>query len=251
MTARLLSYNIRFGGRGREEGLADTIRGCSADIVVLQEATRPEVVERLARLTGMSVWASRPGQSLAFLSRIEIESHEWHRMLRAGRDSLEIVPAEPFPRIFGVHLSAIHANWTERRRVRELGILLNLVASRAGDFHVLAGDFNTLAPGEMLETRRLPPRLRPLVWLSGGRVRYKTIGLMLDAGYVDAYRYLHPEKPGYTFPTWDPHVRLDYYFVPAPFAERLTDCRVIADEDAAARASDHFPLAANFTLERA
>jgi len=40
---------------------------------------------------------------------------------------------------------------------------------------VLAGDFNTLAPGEDLDLKRLPPRLRPFVWLSGGRIRWRTI----------------------------------------------------------------------------
>lgn len=244
---KLLSYNIRFGGKGREEALAAVIRGCDADIIVLQEATRPDVVERLARLTAMPVRAAHPGQSLAFLSRIEIERHEWHPMLRPGRETLEIVPAGALPRIFGVHLSAIHSNWTERRRVRELRTLMELVAPYEGSFHLLTGDFNTLAPGEILDTRRLPPRLRPFVWLSGGRVRYETIGLMLDAGYVDAYRYTHPDEPGYTFPTWDPHVRLDYFFVPAQFAEHLTDCRVATDHPEAAQASDHFPLAASFT----
>ena len=61
-------------------------------------------------------------------------------------------------------------------------------------FHVLTGDFNTLAPGELLDFRKLPHRLRALVWLSGGRIRWRTIQLILDAGYVDAYRMLHADR---------------------------------------------------------
>ncbi len=45
---RLLSYNIRYGGAGREAALAAVIRAAAPDLVVLQEATNPQVVERLA-----------------------------------------------------------------------------------------------------------------------------------------------------------------------------------------------------------
>ena len=46
-----------------------------------------------------------------------------------------------------------------------------------------------------------------------------------------------------TFPTTDPHLRLDYVFVPAAYAERVTSCEVV-NNPLAARASDHFPLLA-------
>ena len=49
---RLLSYNIRHGGVGRVEAIAAVIRGCAPDLVVLQEATRPDVVRSLAEAAG-------------------------------------------------------------------------------------------------------------------------------------------------------------------------------------------------------
>ena len=48
MSLRFLSYNIRYGGTGREAQLASVIQGCAPDIVVLQEATDPRVIERVA-----------------------------------------------------------------------------------------------------------------------------------------------------------------------------------------------------------
>ena len=245
MSFRLLSYNIQRGGAGREALLAEVIRGCGPDVVLLQEAVNPEVVERLAALTGLPNWAAMRGHSLAFLSRAPVVRQEWHPLVRPGRGFLEVLFEGTECSFFGVHLSAVHSSWTEARRVREINLLLEAVARRGGEgFHLLAGDFNTLAPGELLETRRLPPRLRPLVWLSGGRVRYRTIQVMLDAGYADGFRRLHPSEPGYTFPTWDPHVRLDFVFLPEGHAHRLKECRVVADEHAVADASDHFPLLA-------
>ena len=45
MTFRLMTYNIRHGGTGRVQAIASVINACSPDLVVLQEATRPENVE--------------------------------------------------------------------------------------------------------------------------------------------------------------------------------------------------------------
>ena len=131
--------------------------------------------------------------------------------------------------------------------MRELRSLLAWVETRGAGLHCMVGDFNTLAPGELLDAQKLPPRLRALVWLSGGRVRYQTIQILLAAGYTDAFRRLHPEDLGYTFPTWDPHVRLDFLFLPTRYEARVTGCRVLTDHPQVKEASDHFPLL--FTLE--
>ncbi len=111
---------------------------------------------------------------------------------------------------------------------------------------MVVGDFNTLAPNEALDLSRLPYRLRLLVWLSGGRIRWQTIAIMLGADYVDGYRALNANREGYTFPTWDPHVRLDYAFTPKAFADRLISCSVAAVDPELKRASDHFPLRVQF-----
>ena len=245
MTFRLLSYNIRHGGAGREAPLVEVIASCRPDLVVLQEATRPAVIETLAARCGMAEWRARPRTSLGFMSREPARHHAWHRPPLSRHAFLEIHPAAvDFP-VFGVHLSAVHAAWTERRRAFELGRLLQGIRSHQHGFHVLAGDFNTLAPGELLEVRKLPYRLRPLVWMSGGRIRWRTIQLILNAGYADGFRRLHPEDTGLTFPVWNPHVRLDYVFVPAGQTGRLVSCEVIRMA-AAHDASDHFPLLAEF-----
>jgi endonuclease/exonuclease/phosphatase family metal-dependent hydrolase len=147
-----------------------------------------------------------------------------------------------------VHLSAVHAAWTERRRRYELRALLHSIKAHEHGFHVLAGDFNTLAPGELLDFRKLPHRLRALVWLSGGRVRWRTIQMVLDAGYTDVFRRLHPDDPGFSFPTWDPHARLDFVFTPQRHHFRIARCEVVSTPDAVS-ASDHFPIAADVELD--
>ena len=243
MTLRLLSYNVRYGGTGREPQLAAAIRAADPDLVVLQEATEPRVVERLSAETDLKIWAAEPGHSLAYLSRIAVARHEWHRPRGSRRHFVEIEPEGLNLRVYGVHLSAVHSFFTERRRMRELRSMLAWVETRHVDFHVFVGDFNTLPPGDVLHWRQLPMRLRPMVWLSGGSVRYQTIQIMLAAGYADGYRLLHPpEERGYTFPTWNPHVRLDFVFLSRGYEDRLKDCRVLADAPSVKEASDHFPL---------
>ena len=247
MSFRLLTYNIQRGGRARVERIARVIKGCEPDVVVLQEATDRTTVERLASLTAMAGWGTSRRQSLGFLSRQPVAQATWRRPFVSRHAFIEVVPAGEQIRIFGVHLSAVHAAWTEQRRVYELRALLRSVKRHQHGLHVLAGDFNTLAPGELLDTNRLPLRLRPFVWGSGGQIRWRTIQTVLDAGYVDSYRTRHPGKPGLTMPTWDPHVRLDYVFVPRSFAERVISCDVVTDAEAAA-ASDHFPVVADLAM---
>jgi endonuclease/exonuclease/phosphatase family metal-dependent hydrolase len=135
----------------------------------------------------------------------------------------------------------VFAAWTERRRVYELKRLLHGVRRHEHGFHVLAGDFNTLAPGELLHVDRLPLRLRPFVWISGGSIRWRTIETVLGAGYLDAFRLKHPADAGLTLPAAAPQVRLDYVFVPNAFANRIVSCDVVHHPEAA-DASDHLPV---------
>lgn len=243
MTFRLLSYNIRHGGTGRAEPLARVIEACRPDLVVFQEATDPDLLERVAARCGMAQCGARPKTSLGFMSRNACADHAWHRPRFSRHAFLEIHPPGVDFGIFGVHLSAVHAAWTERRRALELQSLLRSIRGYDRRFHLLVGDFNTLAPGELLEVRKLPHRLRALVWMSGGRIRWRTIQMVLNAGYADGYRTLHPGDPGLTFPVWAPHVRLDYVFLPATSRHRLVTCEVVR-HDATRVASDHFPLLA-------
>jgi endonuclease/exonuclease/phosphatase family metal-dependent hydrolase len=238
---RLLTYNIQHGGRKREAAIADAIRAANPDLVVLQEARYPESVNQIADLAGLTQFGARRGESLAFISREPVIHAAWHKPRVSRHAFLEVVPADTRWRVFGVHLSAVHAAWTEQRRVFELRALLRAIAEHQHGPHVLAGDFNTLAPGELLDPLKLPARLRALLWLSGGRVRWRTIQTILDAGYRDAFRHIHPDVVGSTFPTWDPHIRLDYLFIPGAFAQNVTGCDVV-DGETVRTASDHLPL---------
>jgi exodeoxyribonuclease-3 len=93
----------------------------------------------------------------------------------------------------------------------------------------------------------MPAWIRALVWISGRDIQRKTISVMREAKYVDGFRHLHPDDKGYTFPVWEPHLRLDYIFVPGRFTDRLKRCEVIRQAGVAA-ASDHLPVLSEVEL---
>lgn len=244
---RILSYNILKGGAGREAQIADVINSSRPDLVILQEAYKGNVVENLAAACGMTHWGASVGHSVAFMSKLDVAGHVWRRVRWARRAYLELVLSNPGLTIFGVHLTAVHSNFTEQRRAYEVRALLKSVERHQRGMHLITGDFNTLAPDERLDMNRLPPHLRAFAWITGKTIRWVTIRLMLEAGYVDAFRALHPSGEGNSYPTWSPQVRLDYAFVPEPFKDRLTRCDVLRDVPAARNASDHFPVLTELT----
>lgn len=248
---RLLTYNIREGGVGRAEAIAEVIAAARPDVVALQEAREPVVVERIAAAAGFEFWGARRSHSTGFLSRLPVLQYGWRHPPRTRHALLELSLGEALPRVFVLHLRAWFSKWSEQRRARELrglldGIQEQLVRERhAFAFHVLAGDFNALAPGERFDSSPMPAWIRGMVWLSGRDIARSTIEMMRSDGYVDAWRTVHPDseqEPGYTFPVWGPHVRLDYVFTPAEYAARVQACEVRRTPDVARTASDHFPL---------
>jgi endonuclease/exonuclease/phosphatase family metal-dependent hydrolase len=248
---RLLTYNIREGGVGRADEIAEVIKAAGPDVVALQEARVPDVVERIAKLAGFSFFGSQLSHSTGFLSKVPVVNFQWRSPPRTRHAVLEVVLGDGMPRLFVLHLRAWFSNWTERQRARELRGLLDGIQrqlekeKRAFAFHILAGDFNALAPGERLDPSPMPRWIRGMIWLSGRDIARSTIEMMGSEGYVDAWRTLHSDlegQPGYTFPVWNPHVRLDYVFTPKGYARRFLSCEVRRAPQQVRQASDHFPL---------
>jgi hypothetical protein len=79
-----------------------------------------------------------------------------------------------------------------------------------------------------------------------------TVPRLIEAGYVDCYREVHPEGNGYTSATWMPAARVDYVFADPRLGQRLQRCEVVGGEDHpdpdVVAASDHFPVLADFKL---
>jgi exodeoxyribonuclease III len=242
VTLKLLSYNIRFGGQDRGKKIAEVIAAVAPDIVVFQEAYTPRVIEQVAADANLKIWGGREAHSIAFASRIEIADYKWHYPAGSTHSFLEIVLGDKHSRVFGLHLKPRFSKWSERQRNREIRSLLEAIKHYQEGFHVLVGDFNTLAPGERFQLHKMPYWIRALIWLSGRDIKRETVQTLLDSGYVDCFRHLYPNDIGHTFPVWNTHVRLDYAFLPKRYIERLKSVEIIKHPPIVTTASDHFPL---------
>lgn len=83
------------------------------------------------------------------------------------------------------------------------------------------------------------------VWLYAPR---GSIALLLEAGYVDCYRHIHPQARGFTCPASLPAGRIDYIFAAPSLAKRLKTCHVVTEGEGmpGKDASDHLAVAAEF-----
>ena len=323
---RVVTYNILLGGARREERITAVLRRVDADVITLQEVSNPRFAKDLAASLGMEVVigaaSDGSGINLAVLSRLPVRRWRNHthrgRMLRSHLETVLTTGGAHVPE---VHLHSVHlaARFGERkkgeeRRRRELDALLSDLAEIPDAPHLIAGDFNSLAPGDhleataffarMAELRRarvlvrranglvaptragegadndeawlrvgvdprldvgipvlpfvvypltaLLPRSRVVDRVLGGTIERGTVARLLEAGYVDSYRHLHPRAHGYTCATWMPAARIDYVFANPVMADRLRRCEVIGSRSwpdrEATSASDHHPVVAEFAV---
>ena len=325
-TLRLVTYNILLGGARREEHITSVLSRLGADVITLQEVSNQGFAEQLARSLDMELIigtaSDGSGINLAMLSRLPVRRWRNHthrgRMLRSHLEAALSTGGAHVPEL---HLHSVHlaARFGERkkgeeRRGRELDALLGDLGDRDGAPHLIAGDLNSLAPGDhveataffarMAELRRarvlvrqanglvapkrvgedaavdeawlragvdprldvgipvlpfvvypltaLLPRSRAVDRLLGGTIERGTIARLLESGYVDCFRELHPRAHGYTCATWMPAARIDYVFADPLMAGRLRRCEVVGGrrwpDREATIASDHHPLVAEFAV---
>ena len=242
VTLRLLTYNIRVGGPGRVDATGPRHRRLSSDLVLLQEATRPAVVEQLAGLTGMPTGGRFRGSRSAIMSRQPVAQRVpgTGRGSRATRSSNSCRRAAPL-RIFGVHLSAVHAAWTERRRVYRAARAA-AEASRRHQHGLPRPRRRLQHAGAGRDARRAPTAAAAA---AARLVERRPHPMAHDSRRCSTPATSTPTAPssraaGYTMPARDPHVRLDYVFVPGS-AIRIVSCDVVSHRDAVA-ASDHLPV---------
>ena len=151
--------------------------------------------------------------------------------------------------IFGLHLAAYYPWFFEWWRTQQVRALLLYIRQTAPERHLLAGDFNTVAPGDRTSLAEAPLWVKAQTWFQLGDIQRWTLKPLLDAGYVDCFRELHPEEDGFTLPSSNPQVRLDYMFVAPTMVDALQECRVVTSPEIAALASDHLPVLAKFRWE--
>jgi exodeoxyribonuclease-3 len=248
---KVLSYNIRDGGDGGLRETAHIIRTQQPHAVALLEANIRANAENLAENLEMHLAFGEANSKyhIAWLSCFAIRRQENHRLPVLSKTLLEIELAweeqeEPKGewgtlRLFATHLGSSH---DAHQPLEEIPAILDALRPLRSQPHLLVGDFNALCPGDPVGT---PPREVEKWGEAVEGAPREAIQLILEAGYVDCYRRLHPRSRGYTYPADHPWMRLDYIFASPSMAARLRACDIVRGGESK-RASDHLAIWAEF-----
>ena len=110
---------------------------------------------------------------------------------------------------------------------------------------VIGGDFNVIP--EDIDCHKPSAWIRDALFQPESRERYRAL---LELGYVDAFRSLHPGEGG-QFTFWDyfrqafEHnrgIRIDHFLLSPELADRLVSCEIDRTPRAKEKPSDHTPI---------
>jgi exodeoxyribonuclease III len=229
---KIISWNIKRGGAGREELIAAAVADHAPDVAVLVEYfpdRSAPLVELLATQGFRWTHAAEPTDAPP-------------RVLIASRTPIEPVPpsapdlelcnrwAEVLISSHDLRLAGVYVPVTGNRpgRKRRMWQAVRAAADRRGsEPYMVVGDWNT---GDFPLDKSRPGR--PFKFTGEHRE-------LLASGYTDAWRHFHPDTAEYS---WYRHdgtgFRIDHAFVSPSLLPRLKDCKYSHDERVAG-VSDH------------
>lgn len=244
-TIRVMSFNIWVGGEAGKQPLSQTaqvIKAAGADIVGLQESRgeerngkRPDNAKVVADQLGWNHFSQGEG-STTIITRYKIVGHtpkKWGAKIElpAGRAvwmfnaHLAYTPYQPYqllkipyndaPFITTGEEAVSEANKARAEQVA--GMLAEIESVRDQKTPIfVTGDFNEPSPLDWTEAAT-KAGLCPVV------VKWPTAGAVLQAGFVDSYREIHPDPVKFPGITWTPltedndpgdhHDRIDFILV--------------------------------------
>lgn len=261
MSLRVMTWNAAQDWENRLALLAGAIRAQDPDIVAVASPKSAREVEILAKELVMQPYYGEGNQrwGVGLMSRLPVESFQNHKLdLFATLVEAEVAWEGTKLRVFATHLRGYGPESPEHElRTAEGQAVLDVMRPYADEPVLLVGDMNSAAPADEVgppppdgvlpryyKGRSGPPSYQwsAPYWPSArGPIRS-----ILSEGYVDCYRQLHPDDPGFTLFSDYPWARIDYVFASPSLASRLSACDV-ARGDWDQEASHHFPIWAEFT----
>ncbi len=258
---RIATYNVN-GINGRLPVLLRWLKTAKPDVVCLQELKAPDdkfPAEALRKLGYDAIWH---GQSrwngVAIISRVGA-IHETRRGLPDDPDDSHSRYIEAA--VNGVLIGALYLpngnprpgpkfdyklRWFERLAEHAKGLLdSGLPVMLAGDFNVMPTEQDVYKPERWVDDALFAPEVRS-AWFR-----------LVDQGWTDALRQVHPDKTIYTFwKYWrqsferDAGLRIDHFLLSPALAGRLIDAGVDRTPRGWDKTSDHAPVWIDIADER-
>ena len=250
---KIATYNVN-GVNGRLPVLLRWLSEADPDIVCLQELKAPQEKFPAPALRELGYEALWHGQSrwngVAILSRVGA-IHETRRGLPDDPDPTQsryIEAAVNGMIIAGLYLPNGNPRpgprfdyklaWFERL-LDHAAFLMETGAPvlLAGDFNVMPGERDVYRPERWIDDALFAPEVRA------------AYARLLDQGWIDAVRTIHPDETIYTF--WDyfrnayarnAGLRIDHLLLSPSLAGRLVDAQVDAHVRGWEKTSDHAPV---------
>jgi endonuclease/exonuclease/phosphatase family metal-dependent hydrolase len=254
MSLRVMTYNILDGAKGREEYVCQVLQTVEPDVAILQEVYDAGFVKKVGQALKMTAFfvSGNRKRRVALLSRLPVHScQSYHPFPPIWRNVVEAnIEHHSGKRIwiFGIHPLANLSVICELWRWWEAKQIIGRIEPHMAEPCLLAGDFNAIAPRDRVATETMPQWLKLTLFAQGNHLYRFSIREYLSSGLADCFRTLHPDEDGFTLPPPHPNSRLDYIFVNKVMKAELLDCRVVREPSAVLKASDHFPVVAEFRL---
>jgi exodeoxyribonuclease-3 len=248
---KIASWNVN-SIRARIDHVTAWIKLQQPDVLLLQELKATEfpalvfqalgyesVAVTQKSYNGVAVLSRHPMETInTTLAGDETDSHA--RYLELTIEGIRIVNIYlPNGNPVGTEKFAYKLAWMDR-------LLEKISAWRKEDLPVLVGgDFNVIP--EDIDCHKPSSWIRDALFQPEPRSRYRAL---LDLGYTDAFRFLHPGETG-QFTFWDyfrqafEHnrgIRIDHFLLSSKLADRLQSCVIDRGPRAQERPSDHTPI---------
>lgn len=250
---KIATYNVN-GINGRLAVLLRWLELAEPDVVCLQELKAPDASfpERVIRDLGYdAIWhGQKSWNGVAILSRVG-EIHETRRGLPGDPDdthSRYIEAAVDGVLIAGLYLPNgnprpgpkfdYKLRWFKRLHDHLAGfVALDAPVVVAGDFNVMPTDLDVYVPERWRDDALFAPEVKA------------AYASLLEQGWLDALRHLHPDERIYTFwKYWrnsferDAGLRIDHVLINPVAAKRLATAEVDRRPRGWEKTSDHAPV---------
>ena len=247
----IASWNVN-SIRARAEHVRRWLQRTNVDVLLLQELKGAEFPAAMFEDLGYqsAAVAQKTYNGVAILSRKpmsidtrtllgdELDSHA--RFLEVMIEDMRLVNIYlPNGNPVGSEKFAYKLAWMDRLIMQMQAWLTTGVPTIiGGDFNVIPEDIDCHKPASWIHDALFQPE---------PRARYRA---MLNLGYVDAFRSLHPGEGG-QFTFWDYFrrafeynrgIRIDHFLVSPDAAKRLRTCEIDRGPRAEDKPSDHTPI---------